>query len=946
MRFRTLRRIVAIAVATAPLGLVQAQQTDSKPAGTLQTDATKPEASSQSLPPRSGHLEVPRDPYVPVPRAGRATSPAVAWTRNGYVSIQVNVDAAGGNIIGDAANEPSIAVDGTNPTRMAIGWRQFDTILSDFRQAGWGYTTDAGQHWTFPGVIEPGVFRSDPVLDADAQGNFYYYSLTTDASHSNFWCHMFKSTDGGASWDSGTYAYGGDKEWMTIDRTNGIGRNNIYASWNLFYSSCSGDFTRSYDSGQTFLPCTYVPDSPYWGTLAVGPDGELYVSGIGFTVAKSTTMQNQSLPAQWDFSTSVNLGGSMVASAGPNPGGLLGQAWIAVDHSGGPTRGNVYLLCSADPTGLDPLDVMFARSTNGGLTWSAPVRVNDDPVDNGAWQWFATMSVAPNGRIDAVWNDTRNDPGGYDSELYYAFSTDAGQTWSVNEPLSPPFDPHVGWPMQNKIGDYYDMVSDDNGAHVAYSATFNGEQDVYYLRIGSPVCPDAGTVTLDRDRYACESTANIAVLDCGLNGDDNVAETVTVSIDSTSEPAGESALLTETGPATALFEGAISLSEINSSGVLLVAEGDTVTATYIDADDGQGGTNVTVTDTAVVDCTPPVLSNVQILDVQPHSATISFDGDEPILGSVFYGESCSSLPGEATSTGYDTTAVVQVSGLQDNTTYYFAVHGEDEAGNTATDDNGGTCYTFNTPDVPNYFTEQFTSNDLDNLSLIFEPDGSTDFYAACVEPITTLPTDPAGGTTLSLADDSYATVNLTGGATVSLYGTSYTTIYPGSNGYLTFTGGDSDYSETLTDHFDTPRVSALFDDLNPSTGGTVSYKQLADRIAVTWDGVYEHSTTNPNTFQIVMYFDGGIEINYLSIAAMDGIAGLSAGGGIPPNFYETDLSAMGACGPRPPTAQSASVSTAVDVPLTVTLLATDDGLPVVPGQLTYIVTALPGHGSL
>jgi hypothetical protein len=55
---------------------------------------------------------------------------------------------------------------------------------------------------------------------------------------------------------------------------------------------------------------------------------------------------------------------------------------------------------------------------------------------------------------------------------------------------------------------------------------------------------------------------------------------------------------------------------------------------------------------------------------------------------------------------------------------------------------------------------------------------------------------------------------------------------------------------------------------------------------------------------------------------------------------------MGACGPRPPTAQSASVSTAVDVPVSVTLLATDDGLPEVPGQLTYIIAALPGHGSL
>ena len=45
--------------------------------------------------------------------------------------------------------------------------------------------------------------------------------------------------------------------------------------------------------------------------------------------------------------------------------------WVAVDHSSGPTRGNVYMLASVDrSSNADPLDVMFARSTDGGATWS------------------------------------------------------------------------------------------------------------------------------------------------------------------------------------------------------------------------------------------------------------------------------------------------------------------------------------------------------------------------------------------------------------------------------------------------------------------------------------------------------------------------------------------------------------------------------------------------
>ncbi len=63
-------------------------------------------------------------------------------------------------------------------------------------------------------------------------------------------------------------------------------------------------------------------------------------------------------------------------------------------------------------------------------------------------------------------------------------------TFSPNVPLTPAFDPHIGWPSQNKIGDYYDMISDDATASIAFSATFNGEQDVYFLRVGD--CNDNG----------------------------------------------------------------------------------------------------------------------------------------------------------------------------------------------------------------------------------------------------------------------------------------------------------------------------------------------------------------------------------------------------------------------------------------------------------------------
>ena len=426
------------------------------------------------------HHEIMDDEYVPDLREIQERSPAYNYTMSGIITTQVNVDANGQNIVGDAANEPSIAVDRNNPDRIAIGWRQFNTISNNFRQAGYGFTTNGGQTWTFPGVIEPGIFRSDPVLESDADGNFYYNSLAVDPT---YFCDVFKSSSGGSAWGDKTYAQGGDKQWMEIDKSNNSGNGHIYAYWNSSYSVCPpSSFTRSTD-GVFFEDCVTIPNDPYWGTLAVAPNGDLFTGasiGWNFQVAKSSNAKIPGQVVSWDMTTTVNLDGNITSGSGPNPGGLLGQTIIAVDTSGGPYHNNLYLLCSVERnSNPDPLDVMFARSTNGGVTFSSPIKINDDPGTS-AYQWFGTMSVAPNGRIDVVWLDTRDNPGTYLSALYYSNSKDGGVTWSQNERLSEFFNPHVGWPQQNKMGDYFDMVSEVNGAHLAWAATFTGGQDVYY----------------------------------------------------------------------------------------------------------------------------------------------------------------------------------------------------------------------------------------------------------------------------------------------------------------------------------------------------------------------------------------------------------------------------------------------------------------------------------
>ncbi|MCO6438229.1 MAG: trypsin-like peptidase domain-containing protein [Phycisphaerae bacterium] len=418
------------------------------------------------------------------------------------------------------------------------------------------------------------------------------------------------------------------------------------------------------------------------------------------------------------------------------------------------------------------------------------------------------------------------------------------------------------------------------------------------------LCSDAGEVKLDAGKYGCSGMVTVELVDCGLNLSPTALDTATMVISSDSEPSGETMILTEKFLDSGRFEGVMPLGAVNAPGVLLVSAGDTISATYIDADDGQGGTNIAVVETAPVDCTPPAISNVQLVDLGPRDVTISFDTDELSSGRVRYGLSCGVLNGSAEDTTYSNAPQVTVSGLQDNQTYYYAVEATDEAENTGSDNNGGACYTFTTPEVPDFFTEEYgaSDNDLDNKLITFSPNGTIDFYSYCVEPISALPTDPTGGTGLSLGDDAFATVTLTGGASVSLYGVSYTTFYVGSNGYITFNSGDSDYTETLAEHFNRPRISALYDDLSPNQAGAVSWKQLADRVVVTWLGVTEYNALNSNTFQIEMLFDGEIHLAYTQIAAVDGIAGLSEGLGLSPDYNEMDLSAGGNCGAQPPVA--------------------------------------------
>ena len=204
-------------------------------------------------------------------------------------------------------------------------------------------------------------------------------------------------------------------------------------------------------------------------------------------------------------------------------------------------------------------------------------------------------------------------------------------------------------------------------------------------------------------------------------------------------------------------------------------------------------------------------------------------------------------------------------------------------------------------DPSDWFTQQFTFPDVMDLGLKrirFTPNFSNNYYIACAEdPVSSYRTSLSGATALPLGNNQFVKVDLADGRRVPLYGKYYSSIYVGSNGYITFDSGDTSADVSLEHHFNQPRISALLTGLQIASGGKVYFQQLPNRVVVTWDRVCINSTitTQTDSMQVEMFFDGRIVITWLQLDSYYPLAGLSRGGGVPAKFAESDLSRYGGC---------------------------------------------------
>ena len=335
----------------------------------------------------------------------------------------------------------TIAINPLNPDVLAAG-----ANINCFYRSSNGGTT-----WTESQMVSSnlGVW-GDPVVLYDSLGNLYYSHLSNPIS--GWWIDRIvvqKSTNNGQTWNGGVGIYQGiqpqaqDKEWLAVDHTRSPYRGTIYATWTEFddYGSSSASdssrirFSKSTNQGITWSNSLVISDvsgncidsdnTTEGAVPAVGPNGEIYVAWagpLGIVLDKSTnggqTWGNDifvsNMPGGWDYDVS----GIYRAN---------GLPITMCDISNSPYRGNVYVVWSDQRNGTTNTDIFMAKSTNGGTSWSAPIKVNDDNTTR--HQFFVWSTIDPlTGHLWFVFYDRRNTTGAA-TDVFCAKSTDGGATF-------------------------------------------------------------------------------------------------------------------------------------------------------------------------------------------------------------------------------------------------------------------------------------------------------------------------------------------------------------------------------------------------------------------------------------------------------------------------------------------------------------------------------------
>lgn len=409
---------------------------------------------------------------------------------------------------------------------------------------GVSYSTDGGVNWTSQQLAYPSHSSGTPLVDAfdpttaaDTQGNIYVGHISTDANWTTgpvSGLYVHKSTDGGVTWqtpvavsEDGTASGSPDPAYrfndrcqMTVDEFSGSpNTDNIYVSWikdrgwNMSQPYSDIYLAYSSDNGATFNMASGTSpafpgrindenvnhDLGNMPVPAVAPDGTVYVSWMDYNVwtgGTGTIYLDKSTDGGVTWGTDVAVATVYLPPLNLNPSADNTRAKGAPVLKVSPNNSSeLYLVYAEDPDktllpggsyldGPDDADIHFIKSTDGGSTWTSPIKVNNDATSND--QILPWMDVKPNGTIDIAWYDRRNDPLDSKWDVFVAKSTNSGASFSSNLKLNDSsfISPVHSFSTEGWLGEYLGVAVDSSYMYVAWtSSVVNIQGDVYFDKV-------------------------------------------------------------------------------------------------------------------------------------------------------------------------------------------------------------------------------------------------------------------------------------------------------------------------------------------------------------------------------------------------------------------------------------------------------------------------------